>query len=299
MEAPEKPIATATVDEPVKPSSPAQDQQTDDNGDGKQPPPLMAKFIAVLLISCISFGSSWSSGVTGAMKSTIKKKMHISNTQFSLLEASEDFMVTLLMLGSGIVTDRVGGAEMIIYGNVVYTIGSILVAAATTVRSFNFMVGGRVILALGDIATQVAQYKMFSSWFPPSNGFASTLGLELAMRKNTGNFAWVYWTSVFMNLFTNAATVVFWLYSRYCNRHYQGRQDKATREVLTEKNKKFELKKIFQLPWMFWCILAFSLFQTSAALVFSQNATELAEKRFNVDSIKAGWYSALSQYSGK
>ncbi|GAB1191705.1 hypothetical protein APSETT444_000887 [Aspergillus pseudonomiae] len=188
---------------------------------------------------------------------------------------------------------------MIIYGNVVYTIGSILVAAATTVRSFNFMVGGRVILALGDIATQVAQYKMFSSWFPPSNGFASTLGLELAMRKNTGNFAWVYWTSVFMNLFTNAATVVFWLYSRYCNRHYQGRQDKATREVLTEKNKKFELKKIFQLPWMFWCILAFSLFQTSAALVFSQNATELAEKRFNVDSIKAGWYSALSQYSGK
>lgn len=102
-----------------------------------------------------------------------------------------------------------------------------------------------------------------------------------------------------MNLFTNAATVVFWLYSRYCNRHYQGRQDKATREVLTEKNKKFELKKIFQLPWMFWCILAFSLFQTSAALVFSQNATELAEKRFNVDSIKAGWYSALSQYSGK
>ncbi|GMG44341.1 unnamed protein product [Aspergillus oryzae var. brunneus] len=99
---------------------------------------------------------------------------------------------------------------------------------------------------------------MFSSWFPPSNGFASTLGLELAMRK-----------------------------------------DKATGEVLTEKNKKFELKKIFQLPWMFWCILAFSLFQTSAALVFSQNATELAEKRFNVDSIKAGWYSALSQYSGK
>lgn len=73
MEAPEKPIATATVDEPVKPSSPAQDQQTKDDGDGKQPPPLMAKLIAVLLISCISFGSSWSSGVTGAMKSTIKK----------------------------------------------------------------------------------------------------------------------------------------------------------------------------------------------------------------------------------
>ncbi|KAL4751560.1 hypothetical protein BDW72DRAFT_173243 [Aspergillus terricola var. indicus] len=247
------------------------------------------------------------------MKSTIKKQMHISNTQFSLLEASEDFMATVLLLISGIVTDRVGGAEMIVYGNIVYTVGSILVAAATTVRSFNFMIGGRVILALGDIATQIAQYKMFSSWFPPSNGFASTLGFELAIgkiggfvgkstanviAKNTGNFAWVFWTSVFMNLFTNAATAVFYFFTRYCNKHYTGRQDSATKEVLTEKNKKFEFQKIFQLPWMFWVIMAFSLFQTSTALVFSQNATELAEKRFDVDSITAGWYSSLSQYAG-
>lgn len=76
--------------------------------------------------------------------------------------------------------------EMIVYGNIVYTIGSILVAAAATVRSFDFMIGGRVILALGDIATQIAQYKMFSSWFPPSSGFASTLGFELAIGKIGG-----------------------------------------------------------------------------------------------------------------
>lgn len=109
-------------------------------------------------------------------------------------------MATVLMLPSGLVTDRVGGAgtfnfrilsagqrltitEMIVYGNIVYTIGSILVAAATTVRSFNFMIGGRIILAFGDIATQMAQYKMFSSWFAPSNGFASTLAFELAIGK--------------------------------------------------------------------------------------------------------------------
>jgi hypothetical protein len=44
-----------------------------DSNDGKKAPPLVAKLCAVLLISCISFGSHWSSGVTGAMKSTIKK----------------------------------------------------------------------------------------------------------------------------------------------------------------------------------------------------------------------------------
>lgn len=101
-----------------------------------------------------------------------------------------------------------------------------------------------------------------------------------------------------MNLFTNVATAVFWFFSRYCNRHYSGRRDTATNEQLTEKNKKFEFQKVFQLPWMFWAVLAFSLFQSSTALTFSQNATELAEQRFNVDSIKAGWYSSLSQYAG-
>ncbi|CEL01359.1 hypothetical protein ASPCAL00943 [Aspergillus calidoustus] len=280
---------------------------------GKKPAPLLAKLFTVFLISCISFGSHWSTGVTGAMKSTIKKEMNINNTQFSLLEASEDFMATVLMLLSGIITDRVGGAGMMVFGNIIYTIGSILVAAATTVRSFNFMIGGRVILALGDIATQIAQYKMFSSWFAPSNGFASTLGFELAIgkiggfvgkstanviAKNTGNFAWVFWTSVFMNLFTNFTTILFWFFTRYCNAHYTSPRDRATKEELTDKNKRFEWKKMLQLPWTFWCILAFSLFQTSAALVFSQNATELAEQRFEVDAVKAGWYSALSQYAG-
>jgi hypothetical protein len=75
-----------------------------------QPVPLSWKLMSVVLVTLIGFGSQWSSGVTGAMKSTIKKEMDINNTQFSLLEASEDFMVTALMMLSGVVTDRIGGA---------------------------------------------------------------------------------------------------------------------------------------------------------------------------------------------
>lgn len=39
----------------------------------KQPPPLIAKLTAILLISFISFGSHWYASVTSAMKSTLKK----------------------------------------------------------------------------------------------------------------------------------------------------------------------------------------------------------------------------------
>ena len=162
------------------------------------------------------FGKMSQLSLTRLIVSFSFQKMNIDNVQFALLEASEDFMATVLLLPSGLITDRIGGAgtslplrirndtsihvskspssfrlthklsEMIVYGNIIYTIGSILVAAAATVRSFNFMIGGRIILAFGDIATQIAQYKMFSSWFAPSNGFASTLGFELAIGKVGG-----------------------------------------------------------------------------------------------------------------
>lgn len=48
----------------------------------KQPPPLLAKLTAILLISCISFGSHWYSSVTSAMKSTLKKVL-FSHAAFS------------------------------------------------------------------------------------------------------------------------------------------------------------------------------------------------------------------------
>ncbi|KAL4950981.1 hypothetical protein BDW69DRAFT_186829 [Aspergillus filifer] len=197
--------------------------------DGKRPPPLLAKLFAVFLASCIRFGSHWSSGVTGAMKSTIKKQMNVSNTQFSLLEACEDFMATVLLLFSGVVTNRVGGAGMIVYGQ----------------HRLNNRVNSR--------RGSDNQHRQLR------------LGL-LDLR---------------LHDFTNFATGIFYFFTRYCNRRYSSRQDKATKEVLTEKSKRFGLDKFFQIPWMFWTILLSSLFQTSTALVFSQNSTELAEKRFN------------------
>lgn len=200
-----------------------------------------------------------------------------------------------------------------LYGNAIYSVGAILIAASAQVRSYKFMIFATIIQALGDIATQVAQYKMFSSWFAPSNGFASTVGFELGIGKigqfigqatanviaeNLGDFAWVYWMAVFMNLFTNVATYVFYRFNKWSEKRYGNMSDPATGEKLTEKNKKFEFKKMLELPWPFWLVIAFSLFETSTAIVFTANATELAQQRFNISAVTAGWYSAMSQYMG-
>ena len=222
-------------------------------------------------------------------------------------------MKTALILISGLVTDRIGGASAMLWGNAIFSIGAIFIAAATTIRSYKFMIFGIIVQALGDVATQVAQYKVFSSWFAPSDGFASTLGFELGIGKSgsfvgkataniiakrTGDFSWVYWTAVFMNIFTNVVTLAFWFFTKWCNKTYSGMIDPATGERLTENNKKFEFGKMLRLPWTFWGVVCFSLFQTSTATIYNQNATELAEQRFKIDAVKAGWYSAMSQYLG-
>ncbi|KAF5979195.1 major facilitator superfamily transporter [Fusarium bulbicola] len=297
--------------ETITPMSDHSDNGSDDHG--KKPVPLSMKILSVAIVSMIGFGGHWSSGVTGALKSTLKKELHITNTQYAVLDTSENFIKTALILVSGILTDRYGGASTMLWGNAVFSAGAILVAAATQVRSYKFMIGGIVVQALGDVATQVAQYKIFSSWFPPSSGFASTLAFELGIGKigsfvgkatanviadNLGNFSWAYWMAVFMNLFTNVATLFFWWFTKWCEKRYSGTRDPATGEKLTENNKKFEIGKMLTLPWSFWLVCLFSLFQTSTANVFSTNSTELAEQRFKISAVKAGWYSSMSQYLG-
>ena len=101
-----------------------------------------------------------------------------------------------------------------------------------------------------------------------------------------------------MNLFTNFMTVAFYFFTRYTNKHFKPTPDPATGEIMRESNKKFEIRKILEMPWIFWCVMTFSLFETSTAVVFSQNATELAEIRFGTDSITAGWYTSVLQYAG-
>ncbi|KAM5380855.1 hypothetical protein ACJZ2D_003379 [Fusarium nematophilum] len=265
------------------------DTASSQHDDGKRPVPLKMKILSVVV------------------------ELDIDNTQYAVLDTSENFIKTALILLSGILTDRYGGASTMLWGNAIFSAGAILVAAATTVRSYKFMIAGIVVQALGDVATQVAQYKIFSSWFPPSSGFASTLAFELGIGKigsfvgkatanviatNLGDFSWAYWMAVFMNLFTNVATLFFWWFTRWCEKRYAGTRDPATGEKLTENNKKFEITKMLRLPWSFWLICLFSLFQTSTANIFSSNGTELAEQRFNISAVKAGWYSAMSQYLG-
>ncbi|UPK93874.1 hypothetical protein LCI18_004809 [Fusarium solani-melongenae] len=286
-----------------------------DSGDVDNRPfvPMKWKLGSVLLICLISFGASWSARLTSSLKSTVKKELGINNTQFALLEASEELMVTLLTMISGIVTDRIGGAGAMLYGNLIMTAGAFVIAGAATCRSYPLMIFGKIVAALGDIATQIAYYRVFSAWFAPGGGFGTTIGLQIGIAriggflgsstanviaKNLGNFAWVFWIGACVAIFTNVCTLIFFFFTKLASKRFRAPPDPATGELLVENNRKFEFRKILELPWVFWAIMLFSMVQTSCSNVYSQNATELAEHRFGVDAVAAGWYASLSQYAG-
>lgn len=53
------------------------------DGGRSQLVPVKMKLISILLVTAIGFGSHWSSGVTGAMKSTLKKVRRLEATKSS------------------------------------------------------------------------------------------------------------------------------------------------------------------------------------------------------------------------
>lgn len=166
----------------------ADDAASISSSEGKPQPPWQWKLIAVILLTLIRFGGAWGSGIISPMKSTLKKKLKINNTMYSLLDASDSFIKTVLILPTGYVTDRYGGENILLYGNAVYSVGSVLMAGAAQMRNYKFFIVARIVMSLGDCSTQIAQYQVFSAWFAPSNGFASTLGIELMFNK-LGAFA--------------------------------------------------------------------------------------------------------------
>jgi hypothetical protein len=108
----------------------------------------------------------------------------------------------------------------------------------------------------------------------------------------------VYWIAFFVNLFTNAACAAFYWFTHKSRGKYGCVRDPATGIRLRERANKYDLKKIFELPWTFWLVLAFSPFTTSTSVIFNANATEFAQHRFNVPAVKAGWYVAVMKYGG-
>lgn len=116
--------------------------------------------------------------------------------------------------------------------------------------------------------------------------------------KGTGNFAWVYWISFFICIFTNVCCGAFYWLQHVMGKRYSDIKDTATGDKLQKHAKTLNPGKVLELPWTFWIILFYGFFTTSTIVIFNGNATEFAEERFSISNVTAGWYATLLKDAG-
>ncbi|KAH7053148.1 major facilitator superfamily domain-containing protein [Macrophomina phaseolina] len=271
-------------------------------------PPLRLKVISTLLVCLMGFGTYYNQGLLGAVKTPLKKTLHINNMQFSLILCTQDLSVALMMPFSGLLTDYIGGAGLLVISSSVGVVGSVIVASAVQIRSWESMMLGSGLLALGNMANSTARYRLFSAWFPPNHGFALTLSFELAAAKMgmlvskacanpiaeaAGDLAWSFWVAVFADLAVFLLAIGSLFFVRACRKKHAAVADPATGERLLERTGRFEPRRLVELPWTFWCVVGYHVFQTTTLLTFAMNLTELVEDRFSVPPRTAGWVSGV------
>ena len=106
--------------------------------------------------------------------------MHLSTTQYTLIQSSLSLLNTFIPLVAGILLDSLGARFSSISASLFILVGQYLVYASTIHLSWVYMCLGRLLYGVGSGALMVIQEGLLSLWFNRSGGLALALGLHIA-----------------------------------------------------------------------------------------------------------------------
>ncbi|PVU91511.1 hypothetical protein BB559_004099 [Furculomyces boomerangus] len=115
------------------------------DGSSTDPNLFKYKFFALLCTLLISVGSHYSAHTLGALKSTIKKELDITNAQYGALQSSVSLVNTIIPVLGGLFIDSFGTSLGSLLATSLIMTGSVIVAISTNMSSFGVMVLGRII----------------------------------------------------------------------------------------------------------------------------------------------------------
>jgi MFS family permease len=120
--------------------------------------------------------------VLGALKSTLKEELHITNAQYGSLQSSVSVVNTVIPLLGGVFIDIFGTAKGSIVSSTMILVGNALVALSTNLASFPLMLLGRVLYGVGSGCIVLVQETILSHWFK-GKGLAVVIGAMISMGK--------------------------------------------------------------------------------------------------------------------
>ncbi|XP_050361562.1 major facilitator superfamily domain-containing protein 1-like [Nymphalis io] len=150
------------------------------------------RFIALILMCFLCFGSYFCYDTPGALADNFKDDSHLNTSQFALLYSIYSWPNVILCFIGGYLVDRYFGIRLgtIIYMTIVF-VGAVVFALGVYINAYWLMILGRFIFGIGGESLQVAVNSYVVLWF---NGkeLNMVFGLQLSFSRfgSTVNF-WV------------------------------------------------------------------------------------------------------------
>ncbi|RUS13171.1 major facilitator superfamily domain-containing protein, partial [Jimgerdemannia flammicorona] len=132
-------------------------------------------------------GSHYAAHTLGALKSTLKKELDITNSQYGVLQSSVSLVNTILPVLGGVFIDAFGSARGSILSTSLIVLGNVLVAVSTSTVSFPTMIVGRVLYGVGSGTIVIVQETILGNWFA-GRSLAVVIGLQIASSRLVRGF---------------------------------------------------------------------------------------------------------------
>ena len=193
----------------------------------------------------------------GAVSDTIQDFYDVGTASVALLASAYLYAYTLMMIPSGILTDRLGPRKAATMFILLIAAGSVFSSFSATSNNFNLMIAGKFLIGIGAAVVYIPALKILAVWFAKDR-FASMNG-ALLLIGNVGSIAaatpmvimmdsWgIANTYLVLSAVTVFIAVLCWLIVRD-----RPESDTVVEERRPEIGIKESLKKVFSSGRRFW-----------------------------------------------
>jgi len=144
----------------------------------KTPPPTLARWTVLVLMSVAMFGNYYVYDAVGPLADHLQRLLGFTDTQIGTLNAIYSLPNVVVVLIGGILCDRIGTRLAIVVFTAVCLLGALLTAASD---AFPVMAAGRLLFGLGAESMIVGITAALGQWFVGRQlGFAFGVNLSIA-----------------------------------------------------------------------------------------------------------------------
>lgn len=158
----------------------------------RHPANRIHRFIALLLMCFLCFGSYFCYDTPGALVDNFKDDTHLTTSQFTLLYSIYSWPNVILCFIGGYLVDRYFGVRLgtVIYMTIVF-IGAVIFASGVYINTYWLMILGRFVFGIGGESLQVVVNNYVVLWFKGKE-LNMVFGLQLSFSRfgSTVNF-WI------------------------------------------------------------------------------------------------------------